>query len=479
MNQFSWTIEDVAKIQPAPIEEYQPQQYEHAVDSETELKAQEAIDHYFCNHHIVCSPWGPQVPPKTSSLFVEINDNSSADKQTSLNRSEGDGEEDISGNFSCNVSTKKEVSTQTVLTLPPELPPALEAALKPYFIFDMDVCESAEEDNLSTSTPRRKLFVCEEKHQEMSVSPAGSSCFSMQVECKLSSPAHSGLFVTASSRILCPSTPVIDSRTYGTPLLGSKLIPSPEISPIASVHQRNKSVARLNFSSRMMATDNATTFGPSDSPLGMVPIQHEDECCADHKVTDYVLPSSSSAMITSETSTPVKGEAESFSSTSVMITSETSTPVKEKLPPLSEDVSMESLHFKQIQKKLKEFENTDNIVKEGDLTNLNSFSLHSTAENSLSNGSDMHSHDTGYQTGSMSYMTSINGGATSVSSTSKNWATLRFKSVGDRHVTTSSKGFGSDKSNVANKGLAVALDDNLWLPGSRHIISSTPTKSCD
>lgn len=69
-------------------------------------------------------------------------------------------------------------------------------------------------------------------------------------------------------QILCPSTPVIDSRTYGTPLLGSKLIPSPEISPIASVHQRNKSVARLNFSSRMMATDNATTFGPSDSPLG-------------------------------------------------------------------------------------------------------------------------------------------------------------------------------------------------------------------
>lgn len=42
--QFSWTIEDVAKIQPAPIEEYQLQQYEQAVDSETELKAQEAID---------------------------------------------------------------------------------------------------------------------------------------------------------------------------------------------------------------------------------------------------------------------------------------------------------------------------------------------------------------------------------------------------------------------------------------------------
>jgi hypothetical protein len=213
----------------------------------------------------------------------------------------------------------------------------------------------------------------------------------------------------------------------------------------------------------------------------MVPIQHEDEHCTDHKITDCLLPGSSSAMITSETSTPVKEKAESFNSTSLMITSETSTPVKEKFPPFSEDVSMESLHFKQIRKKLKEFENTDNIVKEGDLTNLNSFSFHSTAENSLSNGSNMHSHDTGYQTGSMSYnTTSVNGGVTSLSSASKNWASLHFKSVGDKHVGMPSEGFGSDKNNIANKGLTVALEDNsLWLPGSRHIVSSTPTKACD
>jgi hypothetical protein len=94
----------------------------------------------------------------------------------------------------------------------------------------------------------------------------------------------------------------------------------------------------------------------------MVPIQHEDDHSTDHKVADCLLPSSSSAMITSETSMPVKGEAES-SSASVVITSETSTPIKEKFPPFSGDISMESLHFKQIRKKLKEFENTENIVK--------------------------------------------------------------------------------------------------------------------
>jgi hypothetical protein len=39
---------------------------------------------------------------------VEINDNYSADKQASLNSSDGDGEKDMSENFSYNESTKKE-----------------------------------------------------------------------------------------------------------------------------------------------------------------------------------------------------------------------------------------------------------------------------------------------------------------------------------------------------------------------------------
>ncbi|XP_023714377.2 uncharacterized protein LOC111868179, partial [Cryptotermes secundus] len=130
-----------------------------------------------------------------------------------------------------------------------------------------DPCESIDEANLSTSTLRRKLFVHEENHQQMSMSPATSSSFSMEVECKLGSPAHSGLLLTTSSRIPLPSAPVIEGRTYGTPFPRSKLISSPEISPIGSVHQRNKSVTRLNFSSRMMSMEKSTTSSPSMSPL--------------------------------------------------------------------------------------------------------------------------------------------------------------------------------------------------------------------
>jgi hypothetical protein len=189
-------------------------------------------------------------------------------------------------------------------------------------------------------------------------------------------------------------------------------------------------------------------------------------------------------VITLETSSPVKGETESLNSTSAMITSETSTPVKGKCIPTTEDISMESLYFTQLQKKLKEFENADNHVIEGELTNLNSFISHST-ENSLSNGSNMHSHDTGYQTGSVSCnMTSINSGATSAFSSlisvSKNWNSMHLKSVGDKHVGISNDDFANNKYNVANKGSTVALQDNsLWLPGSMHIVSSTPTKASD
>jgi len=91
------------------------------------------------------------------------------------------------------VSVKKEASTQTVLTLPPELPPVLESALKPYFTFAEDPCEGTDETNLSATTFRRKLFFHEENNQKMSLCPGRSSPFSVQVECQISIPAQRGV----------------------------------------------------------------------------------------------------------------------------------------------------------------------------------------------------------------------------------------------------------------------------------------------
>jgi hypothetical protein len=62
---------------------------------------------YFCNTHVVCSPWAQQAPEK-SSLLMEPNGHYTSDKQTSLNSRDGDGEKAISGDTSCSVSAKKE-----------------------------------------------------------------------------------------------------------------------------------------------------------------------------------------------------------------------------------------------------------------------------------------------------------------------------------------------------------------------------------
>jgi hypothetical protein len=81
------------------------------------------------------------------------------------------------------------------------------------------------------------------------------------------------LFYFLFVQIICPSAAVIVGRTCETPLPGSKLISSPEISPIGSVPQRNKSVTRLNFSSGMMSVDSSI-FSPSHSPLGEYDVLH-------------------------------------------------------------------------------------------------------------------------------------------------------------------------------------------------------------
>jgi hypothetical protein len=62
---------------------------------------------YFCNTHVVCSPWAQQAPEKTS-LLVETNGHYCSDKQISLNNRDGDGEKAISGDISCSVSATKE-----------------------------------------------------------------------------------------------------------------------------------------------------------------------------------------------------------------------------------------------------------------------------------------------------------------------------------------------------------------------------------
>ncbi|KAJ9601649.1 hypothetical protein L9F63_000182, partial [Diploptera punctata] len=239
-----WSIDAVAQIKPASIEEFNIQQCE-AIDPETEREAQQAIDHFFHNTHIAPSPWGPQPASETSSPYEDKENNQTP-------------------SFSIS-SVKKEVSVQTMLSLPPQLPPALEAALEPYFITNQDQIDGGEEINLSTSTLRRKLFDHNDDYENMSFSPV-RACFPVKVECKPNSPAYSGHLCT-STKDFCPASPVIKGRNDDTPISGSKFeITTPEISPVGIEHDRNKSVTRLSFSTRLL-TFEKSCLGSSLSPL--------------------------------------------------------------------------------------------------------------------------------------------------------------------------------------------------------------------
>ena len=136
MNGRFWSIEQQAELYPAPISDDSP--YKQSIlhrhySHETESKAQEQIELYFSNYHDVTSP--PDLPP-TGPLILD----SPADKDAS---------------YTLPDSGKTSKWTQTCITLPPILPAPVEHVLRQYN-FITDVYE--EQNNLSNSTLRRKLF---------------------------------------------------------------------------------------------------------------------------------------------------------------------------------------------------------------------------------------------------------------------------------------------------------------------------------
>ncbi|CAH1395572.1 unnamed protein product [Nezara viridula] len=148
---FTWSIDDISRINPAPIDSPIDLPEEH-FDEKMEIKAQQAIERYFSFKHDIVSPAG--APGNWCSPIPGTPASSSTP---------------------CNSRSHKPVDacTQTRLSLPPILPPEVEAALKPYFRND-DEADISDECNLSNSTLRRKLFFNKE---EESLSPVKKVCY--------------------------------------------------------------------------------------------------------------------------------------------------------------------------------------------------------------------------------------------------------------------------------------------------------------
>lgn len=67
--EFRWSIDELARIQPARIEESSIQQV-CSPDPELEVRAQAAIDRFFKENQIIPSPW--QVKEKICKPYIDM-----------------------------------------------------------------------------------------------------------------------------------------------------------------------------------------------------------------------------------------------------------------------------------------------------------------------------------------------------------------------------------------------------------------------
>ncbi|GLV44449.1 aurora borealis [Carabus blaptoides fortunei] len=150
---FMWTIDDVSSLKPAHIDESTIAQFEQP-NCEDDVSVQAKIEKYFSETHIAPSPWNQEVKqlpllPESTSPAV-IKEESPEPKEVA------------------------NVWTQTVLTLPPNLPEDIEKILKPFFSFTGD--QHRQSVDLNSSLCRR-LF-----HFESPELLADSSASSIRTE---------------------------------------------------------------------------------------------------------------------------------------------------------------------------------------------------------------------------------------------------------------------------------------------------------
>ncbi|KOC60874.1 Protein aurora borealis [Habropoda laboriosa] len=236
---FAWSVDELALMQPAKIEEF-PSQQIHCIDPETEIKAQAAIDQFFNGNEIIPSPW----ELKRKEIRTNIKVNTPITVCSDLN--------------SESAKAKKDGWSQTVLTFPPELPSHVIEILKPYFTFTQEQNVESDDANSSNNSLRRKLFF---NHEDFVENEEDSSvCLSpVKINGSLvlsSSPPQSGMLVHGAALKHSQD----EGYNHETSQIISENLSPPNISPIQStinnmscesVRSRPRSVARLDFTTEM------------------------------------------------------------------------------------------------------------------------------------------------------------------------------------------------------------------------------------
>ncbi|KGL92632.1 Protein aurora borealis, partial [Charadrius vociferus] len=231
---FRWSIDQLALINPVEIDSEdvrrQAMYLSHArIDKETEDRRQKAIEEFFTKRLIVPSPWteheGKQVSQFNSTKSIDLNNISPIGRQLTLQPG------------------KSNAACQTVLSLPVDF--NLEKILGEYFRTDEFADQSQE--NLSSSSLRRKLFLEENRSVSECLSPSlHSPCSSgsaLGVLCSIDiSPVRCRSPLETSSSGQFSSSPIQGgARAYSLGSITSPTFPegspahngSPTFSPIA------------------------------------------------------------------------------------------------------------------------------------------------------------------------------------------------------------------------------------------------------
>ncbi|NXC51180.1 BORA protein, partial [Penelope pileata] len=276
---FRWSIDQLALINPVEIDSEdvrrQAMYLSHTrIDKEMEEKRQKAIEEFFTKRLIVPSPWtaheGEQVSQFNSTKSIDLNNISPIGRQLTLQPG------------------KSNAACQTVLSLPVDF--NLEKILGEYFRTDEFADQSQE--NLSSSSLRRKLFLEENGNLSECLSPSLHNPCSSQplgMLCSIDiSPVRCRSPLETSSSGQFSSSPIQGgARTYS---LGSMTSPtflegsparlgSPTFSPIA-FHIRHTPLSdqrKLTFCSPdIPSASNRMTPASTRSPYidGCSPIKN-------------------------------------------------------------------------------------------------------------------------------------------------------------------------------------------------------------
>ncbi|XP_054001201.1 protein aurora borealis [Hylaeus anthracinus] len=420
---FAWSVDELALIQPAKIEEF-PMQQIHCMDPETEIKAQAAIDQFFKENQIIPSPW--EMKRKDSRIKAKEDTPKRASNSLHLESSK----------------TKKDGWSQTVLSLPPELPPHVAEALKPYFTFTQEQNAEGDDANSSNNSLRRKLFFnnddCMGNEEEASVY---LSPIQMSGSLLCSSPPQSGMLVDGLPMKHLETT----YDKHATSQITAGNLSSPSISPIhgtphnvsgENIRSKLRPVTRLDFTTEMSIDEHQSILFHKeyfndhslDEPLDKVNIPTTEK-----KMDDFVC------FDTNSTCIQVSSIAEP------KIVSNSSTHSERYPKTEASEFNVKQLNtsnaFKQSTDSCKIYTNESCILQQTNATL--GISDHYSVSNCVQ--------DTGYQTYSMSSTTNIND--------SYNTTPVKQKASWDQNLT-------QDEFRLSD-----------WKENMKNIFSSTPSKT--